>query len=265
MHFARTEEQDELAAARRGAAGQALSAPKPSGPPCRPPRATTPRSGRRCASRSASPRWRVPEEYDGFGASLVETAVVLELLGEFLTPAPLLASARSPPRHCSLARTEDAKRRLLPRIAAGEVATLVLGDGPVLDGDRARWCSRVATTGSSSCSGRHARSSAESMDQTLRLGYRPSDAVEVARGYDARPGPSVQRSTSRPGRSAACSGALDMTVAYSKERVQFGRTIGSFQALKHRMADMLVKVESSRRRSWGATAAAAAYLADPSA
>ena len=56
---------------------------------------------------------------------------------------------------------------------------------------------------------------------------------------------------------------LDMTVAYSKERVQFGRPIGSFQALKHRMADMLVLVEACRSASWGATAAAAAYVARP--
>ena len=41
-----------------------------------------------------------------------------------------------------------------------------------------------------------------------------------------------------------------MTVAYSKERVQFGRPIGSFQALKHRMADMLVLVEMCRSASW---------------
>ncbi len=54
-----------------------------------------------------------------------------------------------------------------------------------------------------------------------------------------------------------------MTVGYSKERVQFGRPIGSFQALKHRMADMLVLVEASRSASWGATAAAAAYIVGP--
>ena len=34
--------------------------------------------------------------------------------------------------------------------------------------------------------------------------------------------------------------ALDRTVAYARERVQFGRAIGSFQAFKHRLADMVV-------------------------
>jgi alkylation response protein AidB-like acyl-CoA dehydrogenase len=48
-----------------------------------------------------------------------------------------------------------------------------------------------------------------------------------------------------------------MTVAYSKERVQFGRAIGSFQALKHRMADLLVLVEMSRSASWAASYALA--------
>ena len=52
-------------------------------------------------------------------------------------------------------------------------------------------------------------------------------------------------------------------MAYSKERVQFGRPIGSFQALKHRMADLLVLVEASRSASWAATAAAAAYVQEP--
>jgi alkylation response protein AidB-like acyl-CoA dehydrogenase len=45
-----------------------------------------------------------------------------------------------------------------------------------------------------------------------------------------------------------------MTVAYSKERVQFGRQIGSFQALKHRMADMLTLVEMTRSAAWAAAA-----------
>lgn len=49
---------------------------------------------------------------------------------------------------------------------------------------------------------------------------------------------------------------LDMAVAYAKTRVQFGRPIGSFQAIKHKLADVLVEVESARSASYAATAAA---------
>jgi alkylation response protein AidB-like acyl-CoA dehydrogenase len=43
---------------------------------------------------------------------------------------------------------------------------------------------------------------------------------------------------------------LDMSIAYAKERVQFGRPIGSFQAIKHKCADMLLRVESARSASY---------------
>jgi alkylation response protein AidB-like acyl-CoA dehydrogenase len=49
---------------------------------------------------------------------------------------------------------------------------------------------------------------------------------------------------------------LDMAVAYAKTRVQFGRPIGSFQAIKHKLADVLVEVESARSAAYAATAAA---------
>ncbi len=51
---------------------------------------------------------------------------------------------------------------------------------------------------------------------------------------------------------------LDMAVAYAKERHQFGRPIGSFQAVKHTCADMLVQVESARAAAYAATVALAA-------
>jgi alkylation response protein AidB-like acyl-CoA dehydrogenase len=50
---------------------------------------------------------------------------------------------------------------------------------------------------------------------------------------------------------------LDMTVEYAKERIQFGRVIGSFQAIKHKCADMLLKVESARSAAYYAGWAAA--------
>jgi alkylation response protein AidB-like acyl-CoA dehydrogenase len=50
---------------------------------------------------------------------------------------------------------------------------------------------------------------------------------------------------------------LDATVDYAKERVQFGRPIGSFQAIKHKCADMLLQVETAKSASYYATWAAA--------
>ena len=50
---------------------------------------------------------------------------------------------------------------------------------------------------------------------------------------------------------------LDLSVAYAKERVQFGRPIGSFQALKHKCADMMLFVESARSAAWHAAEVAA--------
>ncbi|MBZ4018373.1 acyl-CoA dehydrogenase [Streptomyces purpurogeneiscleroticus] len=49
---------------------------------------------------------------------------------------------------------------------------------------------------------------------------------------------------------------LELTVAYTKDRVQFGRPIGSFQAVKHRLADAYVLVESARSAALGAAFAA---------
>jgi acyl-CoA dehydrogenase len=50
---------------------------------------------------------------------------------------------------------------------------------------------------------------------------------------------------------------LDLTVDYAKTRIQFGRAIGSFQAVKQRLAEMLVQVESARSAALAALAAAA--------
>ncbi|GAA2774706.1 acyl-CoA dehydrogenase family protein [Streptomyces showdoensis] len=55
----------------------------------------------------------------------------------------------------------------------------------------------------------------------------------------------------------AAARALDVTLGYARERVQFGRPIGSFQAVKHRLADAYVLVESARSAALGASFAAA--------
>ena len=126
MHFARTEEQDELAAVVRDLLD------KRSG-------SEAVRSAMESEAGYDESLWQamceqvgvaalpVPEEYDGFGASLVETAIVLEELGRNLAPSPLLATAIA--TGAVLAHADKmARHDLLPAICAGTVATLVLDD-----------------------------------------------------------------------------------------------------------------------------------------
>ena len=100
------------------------------------------------------------------------------------------------------------------------------------------------------------------MDQTIRLATLTFDATPATRiAGDATDGAHRAGLVGAVGAAALQVGCaargLEMTVAYSKERVQFGRPIGSFQALKHRMADMLVELEMSRSASWAASYAVA--------
>ena len=232
MHLARTEEQQELAATvralltrRSDSAAVRAAIETPEGYDTGLWQALCEQVGV-----AALP---IPEQYDGFGATLVETAVVLEELGENLTPAPLLASTLAAV-HALLHGSESEREELLPDLAAGRVVPFTLGQVVLEPADRT-----------------------PAMDQTLRLALA---AEPVEPPGDVRDISIALVSALQVG---AMQRGLDMTVAYSKERVQFGRPIGSFQALKHRMADLLVLLEASRSASWGATAAAAAYLAEP--
>ena len=198
----------------------------------------------------------VPEEHDGVGASLVETAVVLEELGRSLAPSPLLAHAIAVTA-LLLHGSAEQQSALLPGLAAGRVATVVWdapAPGLVLDAPAADVLLGFedGRLGEVDAPGE----AVPAMDPTLLLaraetGSAPDDLRDVAMSLAT----AVMVGVMQRG--------LDMTVAYSKEREQFGRPIGSFQALKHRMADMLVLVEASRSASWAANAAAASYVREP--
>ena len=94
-----------------------------------------------------------------------------------------------------------------------------------------------------------------------RLEFADTPAVLVGRDGDA--GPGLERALQLACVALAAEqvgGAqkvLDMAVEYAKVRVQFGRPIGSFQAIKHKCADMLLEVESAKSAAYYAAWAAA--------
>ncbi len=104
------------------------------------------------------------------------------------------------------------------------------------------------------------------MDRTRSVGWLSLDDRRALRlGGADRAGDLLDRAATAT--SAEMLGAadrvLEMTVAYAKDRVQFGRPIGGFQAVKHRCADMLVDVEGMRSATYYAAWAVGA--ADPDA
>ena len=197
----------------------------------------------------------IPEEYDGAGFSLFESTVVLEELGRSMAPSPLLTSLLAAETLLA-GGDDDAKQRLLPRIATGEVATVSLDDGPTLFADQATIL--LAVRGDDLLE-LPAPSSDQnwlvSMDQTIQFGsLDASGGVRIGDGAAAGAHAAIVGAVGVAALQAGLAArALEMTVDYSKTRVQFGRPIGSFQALKHRMADMLVLVEMCRSASWAAS------------
>jgi alkylation response protein AidB-like acyl-CoA dehydrogenase len=108
----------------------------------------------------------------------------------------------------------------------------------------------------------------QGLDLTRRLCEVRFEGAEVPEasllGAPGEAGPAIQRQLQLAGvlqcaeASGATSHLLDITVQYAKDRVQFGRPIGSFQVIKHKLADMLIRLEAVQ----AATHYAALALAD---
>ena len=82
------------------------------------------------------------------------------------------------------------------------------------------------------------------MDLTRRLSeVKRRDATDIGADPGLADTAAILIAAEQIGAATKC---LDLTVDYTKSRVQFGRPIGSFQALKHRMADLYVAVQSAR-------------------
>ncbi|GAB2866975.1 acyl-CoA dehydrogenase family protein [Actinocorallia aurea] len=238
----------------------------------------------------------VPEEHGGAGCGFAELAVVLEELGRRLLPSPFLPSAVLAVQALLAAGDTAANAAYLPGIADGSlIATVALpmGDGRT-DGIAAESGGEggVLLTGTADLvleaqvadlvlvaagPSLHAvRTDAPgvavtplpTLDQTRRLARVDLDRAPAApvgaEGDAARVLARVLDLAEIALSAEALGGArhcLDSSVAYAKVRHQFGKPIGSFQAIKHKCADLLMAVESAR--SAVAHAAGTADAADP--
>ena len=183
----------------------------------------------------------VPAEFGGAGGELADAAAVLEELGRALVPSPLIGTTLT---ELALLAAEDPDATAIGNLASGaSVGALVLDQDHVIHGDAADVV--VAVT-----DGRIERWSQVSteplvpLDPTRRLArLRPRCRTTLGRDPGLADTAAILMAAEQIGAAARC---LDLTVEYTKQRVQFGRPIGSFQALKHRMADLYVAVQTSR-------------------
>ncbi len=216
----------------------------------------------------------IPEEYDGLGLGLLDAAVIARCLGAGAVPgaysATLLAAEA-----IRLAGSPEQQQAWLPRVAAGEVRLALAtrgpgGDGPdsaapfTMDGSRLTgYAPAVEYAGVASALVVRAAdgdlwivdpaadgvtlTAVPALDRTTRLAD-----VELAGAAGERlaySSPEVLRSLLDRGAvlaSADLAGiareALTRTVSYDRDRVQFGVPVGSFQAIKHALADLAVAV-----------------------
>jgi alkylation response protein AidB-like acyl-CoA dehydrogenase len=228
----------------------------------------------------------LPEDEGGLGLGLVEVAVLCEEVGRRLVAAPFLPSvvalgALSGPEALADAGTKEWREALSGGSAVGCVVfapdgrltvTPAGADGEVrLDGEMpptlyapsATVC--VVVTGDAvyavDLGAVGHPEPVAAMDRTRELGVPAFDGTPARRIGGAE---AAARALDRAATlvSAEMLGAADhvlsMSVAYAKDRVQFGKPIGSFQAVKHMLADALVDVEGMRSTVYYAAWCAAA-------
>jgi alkylation response protein AidB-like acyl-CoA dehydrogenase len=237
----------------------------------------------------------LPEEWGGQGLGIVELAVLFEEMGYALAPSPLFSNTVVG-LALALCGSDDQRERFLRPLAegkmrgtpalwdAGSPATVggfemegrADGDGTVLDGEKvlvmdaaaADFLMVATADGRRHLVERAAAAGvtvtpAISIDLTRRLYAVRFDGVRVA-AEDTMPAAAADyfpvffrlcvalaaESTGIAQRT------MEMAVSYAKDRQQFGRPIGSYQAVSHRCAQMLLETENSRSAVYGAAWAA---------
>lgn len=183
----------------------------------------------------------IPEELGGAGGELADAATVLQELGRALVPSPLLGTTLA---ELALLSAPEPDAETLGALAEGaSIGALVFDADYVVNGDIADVVV-AATDGQLARWTRFTAEPAVTMDPTRRLArVKPEDTETVGADLGLAGSAAVLLAAEQIGAAERC---LELTVEYAKNRVQFGRPIGSFQALKHRMADLYVMIAAAK-------------------
>lgn len=191
----------------------------------------------------------VPVQGGGLGAGPVEAAVVLEQLGAHLVPGPVVWSVITAP--------------ILPEVARGDVrVTGALAEEAGVIEHAARsdtvviaYGDRVEAFPASRLRDAPAGSPFDPLTPAIACGRPPTGDV-VGGPDEARRLRHLGTVLTAAMLVGLAQGALDVAAAYALERRQFGVPIGSFQAVKHMLADMYVRTELARSACYAAAAVA---------
>lgn len=223
----------------------------------------------------------VPEEYGGTGLGYLELCLLAQEMGRGLAPIPFASSVYGATEAILQFGSEEQKRKWLPQLASGErIGCVAFSEGlgefdagalevridgdalrgtksPVLDGDIADLAVVVAGEGEGAslvlvelAAAGVTREKLKSLDASRSQAAITFDGTSFERLGDAEAGAAAFDSLLD--RMAVLLGfeqvggteaALDLSVAYVKERYAFGRAVGSFQAVKHRLADFFARKE----------------------
>ena len=185
----------------------------------------------------------VPEKFDGLDADPVDLVVALERLGRWCVPGPVAESIAVAP----VLLAEDARSTAL---ATGELIATVAMPPQVpraVDADMAGLVLLAADDGVSEAADGDCY---ESVDPSRRL-YDVTPTGEAWQA-DVRRAYEFGALATAAQLVGAAEALRDAAVDYARQRTQFGRVIGSYQAIKHKLADVHIAIELARPLVYGA-------------
>jgi acyl-CoA dehydrogenase len=222
---------------------------------------------------------RIPEEHGGLGLSVLELCVLAEEVGRALSPVPFSSSVLLATEALILAGTDAQKAKWLPKLADGSaIGAVALCEGTSAPGGR----SKLAVTGGTVSGVKAPVPDAAIADFFIVSGPDGLVLVEKGAGVTVESVDTIDlvrraaRVTFEKAAGEAMAGAagamndflqssaillafeglggadaaMEMATNYAKDRVAFGRKIGGYQAVKHRLADMYIKNQLARSHAY---------------